>query len=512
MALSPRNIFNLNMTDNILVRILEILGVNHSRKQVIDKYDQTSNARSFAGISELLMSYGVESSCYSFSNINVQQIPVPFIAVLSGDLFLVESYSTEDVIVFYNGIKEKISINTFYKGWNGHALVITGVERLSTLYRYSKFLQDNILLSLFVGAILITVAIRIAVPVCVIVFIILDIIGLYLSYISILTGKNVAKDKICSMLSTGDCNKVHNSPVSKILDKYHLGEIGISYFLLNIILQIYFNQSLTALMHINILVVVFSVWSILYQKIVLKAWCMICILIQLVVLLKAIGIVITTSDFFNLANVWEYVFIGCSYFIILSVINKLCEVFKDLNYYKEEYRSHIRIKSNVSIFQNLVSQKQYYNTDAASNIIIGKRSSPHKLSIIMNPYCGPCKILHRSMLELFDNGILEHCSIQFIFMAFTDQKGQVIRKLIEIYNNCGEQIFNQALEQWYDKYNLTIFDKYVKGDKEAFLTSEYVLQKEWLTKNNITSSPLILYNGYILPDEYKISDMKFILR
>lgn len=104
------------MNENIFLRMLYLLKVVHSKEEALDSYERNPYSHSFQGLKSLLSTYGVESCAYKFSETKIEEIPVPFVAELSGDLFVIESYSESTVTVFYNGHIESIKKSSFYKG------------------------------------------------------------------------------------------------------------------------------------------------------------------------------------------------------------------------------------------------------------------------------------------------------------------------------------------------------------------------------------------------------------
>lgn len=86
------------MNENIFLRMLYLLKVVHSKEEALDSYERNPYSHSFQGLKSLLSTYGVESCAYKFSETKIEEIPVPFVAELSGDLK--EGYSLDPVMIF----------------------------------------------------------------------------------------------------------------------------------------------------------------------------------------------------------------------------------------------------------------------------------------------------------------------------------------------------------------------------------------------------------------------------
>ena len=73
---------------------------------------------------------------------------------------------------------------------------------------------------------------------------------------------------------------------------------------------------------------------------------------------------------------------------------------------------------------------------------------------------------------------------------------------------------NYIFEQWYNFGKLNK-EKFFKLYPEVNIQSERSMtelekHKNWKEINNLRATPTILVNGYLLPDNYKINDLKYI--
>jgi hypothetical protein len=82
--------------------------------------------------------------------------------------------------------------------------------------------------------------------------------------------------------------------------------------------------------------------------------------------------------------------------------------------------------------------------------------------------------------------------------------------LIDIYHNYPDQVL-QIFNEWFNgKKNQKekIFAKYNFNPDNN--NSEYIRHKEWREKYKLMTTPIILINGYRLPENYKIEDIRFL--
>ena len=98
--------------------------------------------------------------------------------------------------------------------------------------------------------------------------ILISLAGVYISWLLTLKQTHVQSqyaDKICSLFKQKDCNNVLESKAAKLFGVIGLSEIGLGYFLTNILLLLFIPSLLPYIVLINILTLPFTLWSVWYQ-------------------------------------------------------------------------------------------------------------------------------------------------------------------------------------------------------------------------------------------------------
>ena len=102
--------------------------------------------------------------------------------------------------------------------------------------------------------------------------------------------------------------------------------------------------------------------------------------------------------------------------------------------------------------------------------------------------------------------------IQYIFSAFNESLEYANRYFIAIYFEKGREVAWQMYSDWFEKG---------KALKEAFfndlqldmtnpaIEAEFQKHQSWKEKTQLRATPTILVNGYKLPDNYKIEDLRY---
>lgn len=517
------NMRPLQKGNNIFISMLNLLKIRHTIGFSRTLFETNPRKKSFQGMSDLFKKYGIKTSCYQFSNTLIEELPVPFVAVLAGDFFIIESVKGDSVKVSHNGKNDEIQRRTFYKGWNGQALIIEDIQKAQEP-DYKKHVIDNalteclVVLSIFSVMFLFVRQLSLNFRVKTLMYSFTYICGLYFSFLSLDAVKNSAKNKLCSIFTKSDCEKVHNSRAAYIFGKYSLGEIGVSYFASNIFILLFLPDCFYILNIINVIALIFSIWSIIYQRLIVKAWCSVCLMVQFAVIIQAVFL-LAFHDV-NVGNLHlETILMTLAVYILLFyVVVSVYRIYLTSLNNEDLIYSVASVKGNVEIFYSLLKQGEYFNTDNSSEIMFGNRDSKDELTVVLNPFCGPCKLFHEKLNALLTTGFLSHCKLRIVLTAFTPEKYKVVTALIAYYLHNTEENSLMLINNWYkslddgygSEYSDTINRIYSLNCKEEGVVKELDMQNKWLEKNMITATPTVLFNGFIFPDLYEITDLKYL--
>ena len=184
-----------------------------------------------------------------------------------------------------------ISFHDFVKVWSG-ILLVAEPNASSKEPNYKKHLIYSFMQLLkkiwFIVLMLLIISFSIKLPsqISVGILALLNLFGVYIS--SLLFVKQINKgskiaDRICTFLKQLDCNSVLNSDASKIAT-FSWSEIGLSYFVGNLIIILYFPRYLLLTVCLNAFSLPYTVWSIWYQFKKVHQWCTLCLIVQILLL------------------------------------------------------------------------------------------------------------------------------------------------------------------------------------------------------------------------------------
>jgi len=184
----------------------------------------------------------------------------------------------------------------------------------------------------------------------------------------------------------------------------------------------------------------------------------------------------------------------------------------------EQTRQEINsIKANEDVFRTLLTQQPRYEVSKSdSQIIFGTPDSELKVTVFTNPFCNPCAKMHKRIEKLLKDTKREIC-IQYIFSSFQPDLDYANKYLIAawlISCHCvpDTQSPEQIITDWFEKskdLKEKFFENLQLDMSNPDIDAEFQKHEAWKAKTQLRATPTILVDGYKLPDNYKIEDLKY---
>ena len=326
-------------------------------------------------------------------------------------------------------------------------------------------------------------------------------------------------DKICLLFSKGDCNNVLESNAAKLFGIFGWSEIGLGYFTANVLLLLFFQQTVHLLALINIFALPYSFWSVWYQKVKAKQWCTLCLIVQVLLwaifisnlLFGNIQIQLFSYSIIQLLFVCS-VFAGFVFTFNLLIPNLSSK--KGMEQIRQEINS---IKANEDVFKTLLLKQPFYEVSKAdSQIVFGNPDANLVISVFTNPFCNPCAKMHKRIEKLLLETNRNIC-VQYLFSSFSPDLEFAVKYLIAAWlNNCHGGLNppspEQIISDWFEKgkpLKEAFFENMQLDMENPEIEAEFQMHNAWIEKSQLRATPTILVNGYKLPDNYKIEDLKY---
>ncbi len=529
--------FNTSLK-NVATSYLKLLNVKVTESSVKQELEEHPYYPALFSLSDTFDNYNIENKAYKIAVENFKELEPPFIAYQNmpdtGNDFVLVTDITEKTVSYVHKSKKKKTLEKelFLKGFkeiiwaaepNEHSGEADYSEKLKAQKaQHSK--KNTWTLSAF-GLLLISIIINQnsanSLPFSTI--ILFKLIGLATTILLLMyevDKTNAFVKNICTAGRNTDCGAVLNSSAAKFLG-ISWSEIGFFYFasttLFLLLPHIVFEEKIALLSIANALAVPYVFFSIYYQWRVVKQWCTMCLVTQCILLAElSLGIVQYWQHFtvpiFSIGLLLNT--IACILLPIVLWYGLKPTLFKarDHNLYRAAYK---RLQSNPDIFKSLL-EKQPKATDGWEKlgITIGNPHASNTVIKVCNPYCGPCAKAH-SRLE---NILKPDIQLRIIFTASNMQHdiaaATVVKHLLAIAEKGDANKTKQALDDWYlaETKNYDAFATKYPVDKELKLQDKKITaMHNWCTENDISATPTLFVNGYSLPENYSIEQLKIIL-
>ena len=484
----------------------------------------------------MLSDYGIRNAGTRISDKDndIFNIECPFVAHAGGDFVVVYKVDSEKVLSIRNNKNITIPIEKFIQSWSGVILLAettsNSIEpeykehRKKELFNIAQksilFLAGILIFGIAYTSQLFSYSITQLFSYSILLF--LNLVGIYISYLLVLKQMHIQSnyaDKICSLFSKSDCNNVLESDAAKLFGVFGWSEIGLGYFAANVLLLLFFPKTIYLLAFINILTLPYSFWSIWYQKVKARQWCPLCLIVQ--ILLWSIFIINCVFGHIQIQlfsySIIQLLFVGSVFaglvFTFNLVIPNLSSK-KGMEQIKQEINS---IKANEDVFKSLLKKQPFYEVSKNdSQILFGNPDANLVISILTNPFCNPCAKMHKRVETLLRETNRNVC-VQYIFSSFSPDLEFAVKYLIAAWlKNCHggldppspEQIFTD----WFEKgkpLKEAFFENMQLDMENPEIEIEFKKHEAWKEKTLLRATPTILVNGYKLPDNYKIEDLKY---
>lgn len=511
------------MKDNILETFLSLMKIRHTKAYTRQHFTEHPHKYNLYGLSSMLFDYGVENSGLKIINkTDIHLIECPLIAHIGDDFVIVEKINKSNIHFIQGDKKITISLEDFNKMWTGYVLIAesTNLSIEPNYVAHKKmelfFKTQKILLILSVIFLLIysTTSFQNYLSIGTALLFLANIIGLFIGYLLILKQLSIQSnyaDKLCSLFKHSDCNNVLESEAAKFLGFLGWSEVGFGYFIANILILSFLPDLINYLAIINIVALPYTFWSVWYQKHKAKQWCALCLLSLL--LLWSIFTINVIFGYFNFPrfDFFNLLAVGGIYLIAILGLNMLIPIIAKSNNASNIQYEISSITADENVFKTLLTKQPHYEVSKnTSQLLFGNTGSQNLITIFSNPHCNPCAKMHKRVNDLISHN--KDVCVQYILSSFNEDLDVSNKYLIGVYQQKNGEAM-QLFDNWFEfgKYNKEhFFERFPIEMGQKDIEKEFTQHAQWKEESGLRSTPTILVNGYKLPDNYKIEDLRFL--
>lgn len=512
-------------------QFLQQFGINYDRLSLKSDLLSHPDYPSLLSVHWTLSKYGLANTPLEIDKSHLSSIRNPFLAYMKlpetgTDFALVNNVSYGNVVYTnLGGRKVTISQDEFISLWKNIVVVADN----GTIYspnprkKSRKRLRVGILTCLILLP-FVLITLGAALPLLFLPWLILKCAGVVITILLLLyelDKDNTTVKQFCTTERSTSCDSVLNSAGAKI-GSFSWSELGFSYFTGTLLYLTIARNSLNAYVPLAIFSLFsffYSIYSIYYQYKVVRQWCRLCLATQAIVILEAILIAttiltgnITWPSVINWQMSLLLIFIMPLPLLVWLSLKNILKNGMLLDNYQYAY---LRLLNNPDVF-NLILHKQnpLYPGYKECSLLIGDEAAENEIVKVCNPFCGPCSSAHSLIEEIIANEKNIKLRIMFVTTGNkVEQKKQASSHFINLYLSEGQTNAQKAMHYWY-----TNPDKDIEKLRELFPSAE---QKEsallleemklWQKDAGITYTPTIFVNGFLLPQDYTLENLKQIL-
>ncbi|RAJ29092.1 vitamin K epoxide reductase family protein [Pedobacter cryoconitis] len=366
-------------------------------------------------------------------------------------------------------------------------------------------------------------------------YLLLTIIGGGLAILLIwyeLDKHNPALNQICTAGKKINCGSILLSGAAKIAG-LSWSSIGLSYFTGLLLLLIFGGLDNKDVLFIlswgSALTLPYLIFSIYYQWIIVKQWCILCLSVLTVLGLQTM--VSTFAGWHTIANIdsitpERVIQLLFAFVSPLIVINVLIPALQKAKEGRKNFISLQKLKNSPHLF-NALLKKQKAVTELPENlgIFLGNPNGKYKIIKVCNPYCGPCADAHQQVEELMEHN--EDIQLQILFTATNDKndiRTPPVKHFLALADKYDQETLKLALDDWYfnDTKNYDAFAaKYPVSEKSELQDKKIEMMKNWCDKIKIEFTPTFFISisegnndkppaYFQMPVTYTVNDLKYL--
>jgi len=523
------------MDDNVSYVIGELykeLGVSISSDFLAERLRSNPFYPSFRAISDFLNETGVRHRIIKLTTEELIRAGGPFIAHTQergGYMYFVKAINDE--YVFYSDQRRgivKIGTEELLEKWSGVALFADGnivtdhkqikhyrEDKLSaSLIRWGSGIMAFLILSLiatnFIGPA--TAGERFTFPDNI--FLLTKITGLCFSILLLMHEMRIPSaliNRLCHVSRNADCSSVTRSGLATLYGGVSLAEIGFAYFggaLLSMLVSP-LGDSLPVVRFLSITSLPVPVVLILYQVIKIRKWCPLCMGVQAILITEGV------------LSLYTAVGLKLSVEGIVTTTASIVMVFLLLFYYRRyfQYRSRYlrerissqKLKRDPVIIDAMLKKSSRIDiSHNRYNLVFGLNSGQAHLTVFISLHCGACARIYSQVRTLTSSE--SRLSIQLVISTPPGNKEMQLSRMISSSHLSGDQDgVLKSLDDWFSQRVEEETD-FIQEEAEIYTADANEFSRynnKLFEEHDIKLVPAIFVNGYKLPEDLDINELKY---
>lgn len=513
----------MNEDLNYLFQYLEKEGLTIDKTEFLYQIKSHPDYPSLLSISDTLNFFSIENGAIQIKYFEIELLPSLFIALLKKEngtqhLYLAEQRDNK-YFLFLEGKNVEISKAELSERWRGIVLLIekSDLQQIKSKKNFAWVLP-LLCLSLFLIELVVfdtTIKTKL--------FFGFPAIGFLFSIAALkdlFETKSEFINKFCNISSSTSCTMVVSSDKWDIFKLINFSDLSVVFFVFQFfgLFSFLLAGDSVAFFNIQIILLFASIpvilLSLYFQKFVEKKWCPVCLIIVTILLTELSYLLFTTTNSLSV-SIHSILLFGLLFLFVANIwflLKKTLITQKELKEFKLKANRFLR---NYQIFKNSLISKDKLELPF-THIVLGNRESGIQIAIITNPFCGHCKEAHEiieKVLEKYDKSLQVKIVFKTDLDGENDERKLFFRSLMGLYIEKGEDLFRNALNDWYLNKNVENWlSKYkLTSINTKKIDATFSLQNNWCKTNDFNFTPEIFINGYLFPKAYERENLELYI-
>lgn len=524
----------MNNFQATFLKFTRLLNVSLSDTTALDGLESNPNEYSLLAYSEVLEKYHVETAAINIEKERLNELPLPFVGFFNrngGAFNVVRNVTSSSVEWFDTNNGWQISDKgAFQQDWSGIAFLADVGENSGEADYYKKrvteLIRSNRTSIAFLFIVLFSVIYYLTLQGSLnsFLWLFLNFMGLGLSlaiWQESIGHSNSVSQALCNSGSKDNkCQSLLSGDGSKILGTVSYADLGFILFSTNLLILL-FSQGLNNpslgqytqnwMSISSFLGVVFSFYSVYYQKYVAKIWCKLCLSVMGVFWLQFFAVLILGEWV-----VWDRAPQALLQAGLFSMLPITFLIYSKYHFQQsaraESLEKKLRkLRKNPAVVRGLFQDKKRMPDllPDLDRVFIGEADAPIRISMVSNPLCSPCSAMHKRIDSLMHEN--KDISLEVLFLTNSDKENSG-RKMVNALLRMPTAKREKAIKEWYSNndrnYENWVKDKSLDSGKSES-TAEDLLDEHriWINKAGVKATPTLFINGVLMPEALKIEDI-----
>jgi uncharacterized membrane protein len=510
--------------------IISRLNVNVTKSTIRYTLNKHVDFPSLLSLSDSLDEWGISNAAIRLDNLSqLQELPTPYIAPSSrekGAYLIVEAINAGKITHYepVSSLRVTEPIIDFSKHWSGVVLLTEKNEKSGEVEYKANRLKEivNNIKLIFVVLSLILIALfllnNIKKNLTEVGWIWLltksmgSIISLFLVQKYLGINSNFT-NSICNLTGKNNCDSVLNSPGGSIGGYISLSEVGLIYFIGGFIQIIFACWQPNIFYLVNIIAILalpFIIFSLYYQAVILHKWCFLCLSILAVLAAEGVMAIVTITKLSTSFALYYWLITGflipiCLWIILKPTIKEAINV----KYLRQKLD---KLQTNYNLFDALLKQQDIAPEWLPNSVIsFGDPKSKFSITVALNPFCKPCATIFEVLKKLLHGWI--SLKVNIIIVACDGNKSNTYKLLKHLISLQIEDKAEDALSDWFlaPKKDYLIWASKWPTNLELISDNEVDQHCIWSKQAQIKATPSVYINGYKLPPQYELENLRPII-